>query len=124
MPDPKLDLLLTRRPLRLSVGLLAGLFFGPFITLLLAFAPSSELLGPYVVDGAIIALMIWGWCGPVVGIAVALFALGIQRLKWRWSGSSSDAWYSEPEGAPNQSDRGINGDGCITRRTNIADSMD
>src|SRR5262245_52193309 len=124
MPDPKLDPLLHRRPVRVSVGLVAGLFFGPLITFLLAFAPRSELLGPYVVDGAIIAVMIWGWCGPVVGLAVALFALGIQRLKWRWSGLGSDAWYSEPEGVPNQSDRGIDGDGRITRRTNIADSMD
>jgi hypothetical protein len=68
--------------------------------------------------------MFGGCCGLVVGLAVALFALGIQRLKWRLSGPGSDAWYSEPEGAPNQSDRGINGDGRITRRTNIADSMD
>ena len=122
MPGPKLDQLLHRRPVRVSVGFLTGLLFGPSIAYLLVHAPSNEWLGPYppyVDDCAVMAAMIGVCCGLAVGLIVPLLALNLQRWKWRWSDPASVPWYPAPEGTPDRPDRGINGDERFSRRTDI-----
>ena len=127
MSDPKLDLLLHRRPVRASVGFLAGLLLGPLIGYLLVHAPSSEWLGPYsfyMVDCEFLAVLMGVCFGTVVGLTVALFVSGLQRWKWERAEPDSGPWCSEPEKVLDQPDRGISSDGRISRRTDIASSMD
>jgi MFS family permease len=128
MYDPKLDQLVHRRPVRVSVGFLAGLLFGPLIAEFLLHAPTSEWLGPYPlytdIPLFIVAAMMGGCAGPAVGLTVALFVWGVQRWKWRRSESALGRWGSEPEGWLDLPDRRISSDGRILRRTNIRGSMD
>jgi hypothetical protein len=125
MPDPKLDLVLHRRPARVLVGFLAGLLFGPVFALVLALAPSSRWLGPRACyDAGPMAVMIGGCCGPAVGLAVALFALALQRWKWGRERPHSIRWCPEPERSPDQQSRGGNGEERVLPETSITRSTD
>src|SRR6516225_10411570 len=88
MPDPKPDRLLHRRPVRASVGVLAGLLLGPLTASALVQAPSGEWPGPHppsTRDCEVIAAVMGVCCGPAVGLVVALLAASLQRGEWEGS---------------------------------------
>lgn len=126
MPDLKLNRLLYRPPVRPSVGFLAGFLFGMLIAYLLICAPSSEWLRAYPdnVEVRIIFTIFGGLSGLVVGLVVTLFTLRLQFRRGERSGPRSEPWSTEPERPFDQPEQRTKSDARISRKTDIAGSMD
>src|SRR5262245_11221727 len=107
MSQSLFNLRIDRRPIRWSIGLLAGLILGPLIACLLVRLPSNEWLGPYppyVDDVSFMAAIIGLCCGLLVGLAVTLIAKLIQRWKWARSGRLVLGLESPPVAGPLEAD--------------------
>jgi hypothetical protein len=125
MLDPKVDLRLHRRPVRVLLGFLTGFLSGPLIALLLVLAPAGRLFGPTpCYDCGGVALLIGLCCGPVVGLAVAWFALALQRWHWGRAGPRSSRWCAEPEQSSEQPISRGNGGEQVVPETGITRSTD
>lgn len=128
MSDPSFNLRLRRRPVRIFVGFLAGLIFGPLVAILLFHLPASEWTGPYPSErdyggmmglAAFIGLGYGLLVGPVIALCVRLvqhFLWGIRTPNRDWSdgGSEIETTHSKAGSAPEER---------IARRTDIAGSL-
>ena len=84
VPDHPAARRLRHRPVRVWLGLLTGLVFGPLLAALLVHLPGSGWLGPYPAypqDATFMAATIGLLIGPPVGLVVALLGRMLQGWK-------------------------------------------
>lgn len=129
MSEFSFKLRLRRRPIRLTLGFLAGLIFGPVLAISFYRLPACELLGyyerpnrdhePIMVIAAIIGL---GY-GAAVGLVTSFCAWLTQRLIW-------DIWEPNRDLSDREADMSLvptnheaAPDERVSRRTDIAGSL-
>ena len=97
MSDPSTNLRLPPR-IRVWLGLLVGVIFGPLFAGVLVQFPSSEWMGTYppYPDDCILISAFMGLCvGPAVGLMVALVALAFQL--WWWPAGNGEVMSPIPQ---------------------------
>jgi hypothetical protein len=88
MPDVLNNISLSRRPVRLRVGLFAGAVLGPLIGCTLFLLPSNSLLDayPWYMESFVILIEFFGLCaGLLIGLTIAVLAERIQQWSWATS---------------------------------------
>jgi hypothetical protein len=135
MSEPSQNLRLPRR-IRVLLGAIVGLFFGPLFAGILAHLPRSYLLGGDPAESGNTNFVfgtsvILGLClGPTIGLAVSLVALGFQVWWWPvdkgtliapefdWTRRTCDHTPADPQGIQTDQDP-CSMDAHIVRRTDI-----